>query len=137
MPLRDTAGFVIVRADMGDDFGLAEKALVETEIGGSGVDRVGIKDHEPINSARVEIGDEALEISHLIGWNRNCGLGGDGDCLADVSESLIDGERESGDRFVLIETGNDSTLAAVGLEIFGEDGEEVLLLGGPGVLRRA
>ncbi len=134
MPMREMAGLVVVRAEMRNDLRFG-KGVGEAEVFGSGINRVGIQDDEPVNLAGIEVGDEFLEVTVLIAGQGDRGIGRDGDGFADVTECLIDVERKSGDRFILIKTGNDSALAVASLEVLREGGEKLLLICGPVVLR--
>ena len=69
------------------------------------------ENNEPIDLASIQVGDELFEVAVLIAGQRDRGIGGDSDGLADIAERLVDGERESGDRFILIKAGDDGALA--------------------------
>ena len=51
-----------MRAQMRDDIGLVE-GVGKVQIGGRVVDRVGVENHQPIHLARIQIGDQRLEIA--------------------------------------------------------------------------
>ena len=134
VPVGDLSGFVDVRTEMGDRLRFVERSG-KLEIGGRGVDGVGVEDDEPIHLAGVEIGDERLDARKLIGGHRAGCLARNQSRLADVAQSCVNGKGEFGDGRILIDAGDDDALAGVGLEVFGEGGEELFLLIGPGVGR--
>ena len=88
MPVRELRGLVHMRAEMNDGLDLAQ-ARIELQIGGSRVDRVAVKDDQPVHIARVHVGDQRLQIVGLDRGQRIDGLGIN-HRLAHVAERLID-----------------------------------------------
>ena len=73
MPVRNLARLVKVRAKVRHNLCLV-KGIEKTKIGGSGVDGVGIQNHQPIHLARIQIPNQRLQIANLIGRYRACCL---------------------------------------------------------------
>src|ERR1017187_890257 len=121
VPVGDLAGFVYMRAEVGDDVGLAE-CVGKVQVGGGRVDRIGVEDYEPVDLAGVEIGDERLEVGKLVARQRIHGLGRDGDRFAHIAECVVDGQRELRDRLILIEARNHGGLAGVCFQVLCEGG---------------
>jgi hypothetical protein len=65
------------------------KAVGKIQIGGRVVDGIGIENHQPIHLARVEIGNQRLEIAKLIAGQRNRRLGTDKTVLPTLPSALL------------------------------------------------
>ena len=134
MPVRNLSCLVYVRTEMDDSLSLVE-GRGKFKIGGSVIDWIGIENHQPIHLTRVQIGNQRLQITTLIGWQRVRRLRRDKHRLAHIAQSDVDSSSQLCNRPVLIQPRHHHALSRVSLQILGQRGKKLLLLVGPRVRR--
>src|ERR1700751_5876314 len=109
VPKRLHSSFIAMRAEMDDCSNFVE-SVREVEVGGRGVDRIGVENDQPVHLAAVHVGDERFEFVTL---NRGHGVDGFGvdDGLADVAERTIDGDGSQMNAGRLLFAWNDAELS--------------------------
>ena len=118
VPVRDLASLVEVRAQMCNYIRFIE-GRGEVEIGRRGVDGIGVENHQPIDFAGIEIGNQGLDSSDLVRGQRIDCVSTRRNRFAHIAQHIIDGQRQSCDRWILIEAGNHCAFAGIGFEVPG------------------